>query len=125
MKQSKIIEVCKILKQLENVYMPLSMSYKFYKLSKALAPNYEFQEQQELKLFDEYEAKYDNGVITFANKDDAPMFYQKFNELINMDVELDESVAKMLPVRIAVSDGFSIAAKDIRALEGFVEFEEA
>lgn len=125
MKQSKIIEVCKILKQLENVHMPLSISYKFYKLSKALAPNYDFQAQQELKLFDEYAEKIGDGVITFANKDNERMFYDKFNELINMDVELGEDVTKMLPVRIAVSDEFSIAAKDICALEGFVEFEEA
>ena len=120
MKQNKIVEAYKIIKNMNGEKFPLPIAYKLYKLRKELEPQVDFQYEQEKNLVDEFGGVVqENGSINFGNPENARKFVEKYNELGEMetDIEIEPVVINMRDVNIELSPN------DIEKLDGFIAFE--
>lgn len=120
MKQGKIVNAYKALRELEQEKMPMKTAYKLYKLRKQLEKGFDFQREQEEKLLEDFGAKVlDGGLVQFQTVDDRKAYEAQIAELNDM-----ESDVEVNPVDMGLTDEVSITPDAIEALEGIVNFLE-
>lgn len=120
MKQGKIIAAHQALMNLNRQQLSLSSAYNIHKMMKQTQKAWDFQVEQEQKLFEKYQPKSEkNGSLEFATKEDEKEFTEYLKELSNM-----ESDVEIMPISIRLAENVKISPSDIEALGGFVEFVE-
>lgn len=120
MKQAKIMNVYSITEKLSSTEgLTPNGKWVLYITRKALTPHYEFQLTEVKKLFEKYEAEQDRekGTFNFKTPEDAQSFKEEYDELDNLDVELDLNMQ-----HAKLSDIPAITVQQIEALEEFIEF---
>ena len=120
MKQGKIIDAYKALSKLASYQLPIKTAYQLHKLRAALKSAWDFQCEEEGKLIERLRPAVDaDGNLTFATMEDKQEFLRVQNEIAEQEQEIDYQ-----PVVIGFSDGITLSANDIDALDGFVTFGE-
>lgn len=121
MKQEKINRAFPSLNKLRDMSLPVKKARAIYKLYTAIEGAYNFSYSEEQKYLNEFHGTVSaDGSITFKTPDDCSAFKEKFEELINSDIELDIDVVTLS------DDDFGdqmLTPGDIFNLEGFVVFE--
>ena len=119
MKQGKIIEAYRVIKNMAQESFPLPVAYSLYKIRKAMEPQADFQIEREKSLIEEFNGHPgENGMINFGESEVAKKFLEKIKELEEMEVEFDFE-----PVHIPLTENINITPNDIDKLDGFVIFE--
>ena len=120
MKQCKIIDAYKALSKLASCQLPIKTAYQLHKLRTVLKSVWDFQCEEEGKLLERLHPVSDaDGNLTFKNMEDKKEFLRVQKELAEQEQEID-----CQPVTVGFSDGITLSANDIDALDGFVTFEE-
>lgn len=120
MKQSKITQACKVLNSLSEQRLPLPVSYQIMKLRKALQTAWEFQIQEEQRIFSLFPpVSFENNQYKFKTPEDAQGFKEAFSELAEMENDIE-----FTPLNLPLMNEMSLSAKDIEALQDFVFFTE-
>lgn len=120
MKQFKIIAAYKTIEDIKqrNKEYPLAVAHAIFKIKKTLQDQWDFQVEEERKLFEKYSPVSDDGnSIKFASDEDAKAFSSKIAELSDMDVELD-----YIKPKIRLSEQFDLTLSEMEALDDFIEF---
>lgn len=116
--QKSVVMAYQNIVKLSSEPLSLPVSYKLFKLKKKLAPHFEFQEAQELSLFDQYHPTFDNGELIFASNEDRDQFIEKMKEINSLEVEVD-----MEPEQMQMDENMKISISTIEALAEFITFE--
>lgn len=120
MKQGKIIDAYKALNKLASCQLPIKTAYQLHKLRTALKSAWDFQCEEEGKLLERLHPVADaDGNLTFATMEGKKEFLRVQHELSEHEQEID-----FQPVTVGFSDGITLSANDIDALDGFVTFVE-
>jgi mRNA-degrading endonuclease YafQ of YafQ-DinJ toxin-antitoxin module len=120
MKQGKIIDAYKALNKLASCQLPIKTAYQIHKLRAALKSAWDFQCEEEGKLIERLHPVADaDGNLTFATMEGKKEFLRVQHELSEQEQEIDYQ-----PVTVGFSDGITLSANDIDALDGFVTFGE-
>ena len=120
MKQGKIIDAYMALNKLASCQLPIKTAYQIHKLRTALKSAWDFQCEEEGKLLERLHPVADaDGNLTFATMEDKKEFLRVQHELSEQEQEIDYQ-----PVTVGFSDGITLSANDIDALDGFVTFGE-
>ena len=118
MKQQQIVNAYKVIKKYENEKLPLDISYGLFKVKKLLQPQWDFEIEQENKIYEKYDPQFeDNGKMTFKNDDDELNFIKELNELLEMEIEWDEE-----KVQIDFNNRVDLSLADVEALDNFITF---
>ena len=127
--QEKAFKAYAALKKLSDVPMAFSKAKVIFDLKQKLQPCWDFQTQEEQKIFDMYpDLDVQTMTINLEGKDeearkkaleDSKEIDQKLRELGKMDSGFEETE----PVKLVLSDDprITISAKDIEYLSTFVE----
>lgn len=121
MKQYQVNRAYGALNKLSEMQLPIRDAHKVFMLAQQLKSNYDFEIEQEKKIFERNHARFmPNGEMVFDDEQDAIRFKDEMTELGNIDVDLD-----IQPVTISIDslDGYTMTPSDIMALSGFVDFE--
>ena len=119
MKQGKIIDAYKALNKLASCQLPIKTAFQLHKLRTALKSAWDFQCEEEGKVLERLHPVADaDGNLTFATMEDKKEFLRIQHELSEQEQEIDYQ-----PVTVGFSDGITLSANDIDALDGFVTFE--
>lgn len=120
MKQGKIINAYKALNKLASCQLPIKTAYQLHKLRVALKSAWDFQCEEEGKLIERLNPiATSDGNLQFKCMEDKQEFLRVQNELSEQEQEID-----FQPVTVGFSDGITLSANDIDALDGFVTFWE-
>lgn len=120
MKQGKIVAAHKALLNLNEQRLSLTSAYAVYKLLKETQKAWDFQVEQEEKIFTKLKPKMEKkNNWKFATPDDAKSFADFMKELAEMESDIE-----IKPITIRLSEEISVTPSDINALDGFVTFEE-
>ena len=119
MKQIKYVLAYKVIDKIKNNdSVPSDLSYTFFRIRKILQPQWDFQLEEETKIFNKYNPKNTgNGTFKFDNPDDAPKFAEEIENLSNIEVE--DSFDK---VQFKPDDRINLSIEDLEVLEPFVEY---
>lgn len=117
--QKHIISAYITLSHLGGIQMPVRCAYQLYQLRKKLESSYQFCAEQERMIIEKYHGSVKNGVISFADEDNATNAQNALRELNEMTVEIEFD-----PVTINMNDiqSGSVSIDDIANLDGFVVF---
>ena len=120
MKQNKIVDAYKTIKNMNGEKFHLPVAYKLYKLRKELEPHFDFKTEQEKAAIAEFEGKVnDNGSVSFKSPEIAQQFVDKLKELGDMEIETE-----IEPVVIRMEDvHVELTPNEIEKLDGFIDFE--
>jgi len=119
MKQQKIVQVYKVIEPIsKNKDLPSDISYVFYRIRKLLQDQWDFQIEEERKIFEKYNPKYVNEKLTFDNPEQAQAFTEEIKKLSEIDADLGEfSKFDFHP------DGrVKLSAEDMEKLEDFLNY---
>ena len=121
MKQGKINRAFPSLSKLRDMNLPVKKARAIYRLYAATEEAYNFASKEEQKYLNEFHGTLaGNGSIDFKTPEDCSAFQEKFDELVNSEIELE-----IEPVTLT-DDDFGeqvLTPGDIYNLEGFVIFE--
>ena len=119
MKQAQIVAITNILNRFQNdIDLPNDISYAFFKISKLIQTQVDFQIKRQNELAEKYHCVQEEGKITFATKEDAEAYEKEIDELIDMDVDLGEYTK--IPFR---NDGrCNLSVRELMILEDFLEY---
>lgn len=118
-KQGSIIKAYQALERMSTGVLPLHIAYKLFKIKQALRPHFEFQQEQEMALIDQYNPDIQDGVWVFNNESDKNEFVEKLEEISKMHVDVD-----IMPESIPLDSALEGTVEDMESLCGFVLFEE-
>lgn len=120
MKQSTIIAAYKALSNLSEQTLPLKTAWNISKLMGKLRKFWDFQTSEESKFFQAHPVEPgENGTVIFKSVEDAKAFRERMAELAEMEQEVD-----ITPFSMSLNDSAKLTAKEIAALEGFIDFKE-
>lgn len=121
MKQIQLVEAYKTLKKMANIPMDITTSFKLMKLKKRLEEYYQFEEQEEMKMFNEFHGELinDGRSMQFPTQEDANAFSKKWQELKDMEVEIE-----IEPIPVMLDQDIRLTIQDMEALDGFIQFIE-
>ena len=128
MKQSKCVQAYKALLKIMNQDTSLPTARKVFELSRKLQPAWEFQLNEERKIFERHpDIDPSNGSVTYetGNKEQEE---KMLNELNDFDKEMKElgdmeQTIEAEPFVIFEEENIKIAGKDIQSLEDLITFE--
>ncbi|MBO7312291.1 MAG: hypothetical protein J6U82_05750 [Alistipes sp.] len=121
MKQEKINRAFPSLTKLRDINLPVKNSRAIYKLYVAAEDAYNFALGEEKKYLSEFNGTIaGDGSINFKTTEECLAFKEKFDELVNSDVELDIEVVTLSDNDLGEQ---MLTPGDIYNLEGFVIFE--
>lgn len=118
MKQMIIANAYKTITKFDNEQLPLDISYKLYKVKKALQDQWDFQIKEEEKIFDKYHPQVESGKYIFDTKEDEENFAKEIIALANLEIDLDFN-----KVSIGFGDRLKLSINEIDALNEFIDFE--
>lgn len=120
MKQQQIVEAYKAMIKMTDMPFILPTAYALYQMAKELKPHFDFQVQEENKLFRKYGVTLDEKRnLKFKNESDAKAFMEQLDALKDMEIDLSFS-----PIPIKRTEPISLSLHDLTVLEGFIEFVE-
>lgn len=121
MKQEKINRAFPSLSKLRDMNLPVKKARAIYRLYTVTEEAYNFAFNEEQKYLNEFHGTLvGNGSINFNTPEDCSAFQEKFDALVNSEIELE-----IEPVTLT-DDDFGeqmLTPGDIYNLEGFVIFE--
>lgn len=121
MRQEQINRAFPSLVKMRDINLPVKKARAIYKLYVAVESAYDFALGEEKKYLSEFNGTVaDDGSINFNSPEECMAFKDKFEELVNSEVELDID-----PVTLSENDigDQMLTPGDIYNLEGFVIFE--
>ena len=96
-------------------------THDLFIIKKLLEPHWQYQSELERDIFQETEAKMlENGDIEFKSQEQKDKFFEKLNEVSNLDIDLGD----FTKVKIKLDEDINIPMDDMEALDPFVEFVE-
>lgn len=96
-------------------------THDLFIIKKLLEPHWQYQSELERDIFQEAEAKMlENGDIEFKSQEQKDKFFEKLNEVSNLDIDLGD----FTKVKIKLDEDINIPMDDMEALDPFVEFVE-
>lgn len=96
-------------------------THDLFIIKKLLEPHWQYQSELERDIFQETEAKMlENGDIEFKSQEQKDKFFEKLNEVSNLDIDLED----FTKVKIKLDEDINIPMDDMEALDPFVEFVE-
>jgi hypothetical protein len=121
MKQGALIQAYKALQKLAGQELPIKIACAIHRQIVAIRPAWEFQIEEERKIIGRLGPDVQpNGVLQFKSTEDAVEFKSRMGEIADMDVDDVRIDTIILPDSL---DAF-LTARDIEALDGFVNFSE-
>lgn len=118
MKQQQIVNAYKVIQKYKEKELPLDISYGLFKLKKLLQPAWDFELEEEGKIFDKYHpTQGENNELTFASVEDKTNFAKDMASLLDMESDYDED-----KVIIDFNNRLDLTLTDIEALDDFVQF---
>ena len=118
-KQGKIIESKKVLDRLCKQDLPGTFAKQLFDMRYSMKKAYEFQEEQEEKIFDKYSpVSNGDGSFRFDPPENLQNFLKEINELAELDAEIDAE-----PIKMKMIDELKISGDDIEHLSTFITFE--
>ena len=121
MTQDKINKAYATMQKLIECSLPVKKARALFSMIKKMETHYQFSLSEEEKYMTECGGVPNTeGRFTFENQDDFAKFQEKMVELLNSEVEWEES-----PIILTESDCDSVklSAVDILRLESFITFE--
>ena len=96
-------------------------THDLFIIKKLLEPHWQYQSELERDIFQETKAKMlENGDIEFKSQEQKDKFFEKLNEVSNLDIDLGD----FTKVKIKLDEDINIPMDDMEALDPFVEFVE-
>lgn len=125
MKNSEIIKAYTVLNRISADEMPLSISYKLFKVKKLLQPQWDFQQERCDSVIKKYNPKklYD-GSMQFKSKAEGEKCANELNELVEEIGEMEIDFADIKKQTIRLDTDIKLSISDIDALSSFIDFEE-
>jgi hypothetical protein len=121
MKQGALIQAYKALQKLAGQELPIKIACAIHRQIVAIRPAWEFQIEEERKIIGRLGPDVQpNGDLQFKSTEDAVEFKSRMGEIADMDVDDVRIDTIILPDSL---DAF-LTARDIEALDGFVNFSE-
>lgn len=125
MKHSDIIKAYAALGRLSSTEIPLSISYKLFKLRKLLKPQWDFQNERVDAILSRYETKCQmDGSLKFKNAKEAQKCAGELDKTIEEINDMEIDLADIKKPIIKLDSDIRISMEDIEALSDFVIFEE-
>jgi len=119
MKQNVCINAYKALDVLTHANFDGTTAFKIFKLRKALKEIYDFQAEEEKRIFADYGASFnEDGSIVLEDMEKAEEFVAKITEM--SEIEHDE----IIPVSIPARCFDNISVEEMEKLDGVIEFTE-
>lgn len=119
MKQFDVITAMKVLQKINDIAsLPCTISYRFYKLTSQLQHYWDWQINEEKKLYEKYGTVTEQGTYEFLKNNQSELT-KALTDISQTEVEQDWNV-----INIPLIDDLHISANDIKALQGFVDFIE-
>lgn len=119
MKHGQIVNAHKTLMKLSGQKLSLLAAYNVYKLVNETKKAWNFQIEQEQKLFDELHPVQEEAGLRFKTAEDAQTFNDKMRELYEMESDIE-----IKPISIRLVEDVTLTPADIETQDGFVEFTE-
>lgn len=120
MKQNRLITAHNALGRVCKERFPLPVALKLAELKRETQKAYDFQLEEETKIFTAYKPEIDGTEARFRTPEDCLHFDEEMRKLKELDVPFE------LPaVIVPTGCGASISPEDVEALDGFVTFVEA
>lgn len=124
-KQYKITRAYKKMNELTQMKLPLTLSYKLWKLKKLLEPQIAFQSEKEQEIIAKYNPQVNgDGTLSFKNEKERNKFYQEMNETVNEISNMDIDLEDFEKVEFPMDDRIELTVDDIDDLSEFVDFVE-
>lgn len=121
MTQRQIVNAYKTLRKLSGKELPIIISCKIHRLTVSLRPAWDFQCNEEQKIFERLKPKIlPNGDLEFSTTEDAREFKTRMKEI--GDMEVDD--VKFTSISIPETIDAELTPADIENLDGFIEFTE-
>lgn len=115
--QKNIINGYKKINELNNIKLPAAISLKLYRFKNKLKEYYDWQSEEEKKIFEEYGAKFEDGKITLEEENKIQEFAERLNSMGSIEVDIDK-------MEIPVEVFGEISVEDLEILDGIFEFIE-
>lgn len=120
MTQGNLIRAYKAVNALTEQRLPLPISYKLFKLKKSLQPVWDFQLQEEERIFNLYPPTDREGnQYKFATPEDAQGFREAFKELREMESDIE-----FKPLNLPMLESMNLSGEEIDALTDVIFFTE-
>lgn len=116
-KQRDVISAYKILNRLNADILPLTISFKIFKLKKALQSQFDWQIEEERKIFEKFNVRQTESGLAPEDPNDTPVVIKQMEELGNADVDVDID-----KISIPLVAEIRIAPNEFDVLEKFIEF---
>lgn len=117
MTQEQIVKAYKTIQKYETRELPLDISLAFFKLKKALTDQWEFQLNEEQKIFEKYPAKQnESGSLTFETTEAQEGFAKAIQELSEV-----ESMEDFKKIPVEIGDRMNLSINDLEALDEFMK----
>ncbi len=125
MKHSDVIKAYMVLSNISSDEMPLSISYKLFKVKKMLQPQWDFQKERIDSVMKKYEpVRQMDGSIKFRNRKDGEKCANELNKMMEEIDEMEIDFADIKRPSICLDTDINLSIADIDALSPFVEFTE-
>lgn len=119
MKQFDVITAMKVLRKINDVAsLPCTISYRFYKLTCQLQHYWDWQVNEEQKLYEKFGTMNEQGDYEFTPENKTALS-NAIVDISQTEVENDWDI-----IHIPITDDLHISANDIKSLQGFVNFIE-
>lgn len=107
-KLSDVVNNIESLKNLQNLNLPVRVSYKIKRLVDRLNPILKTYDEKRTELVNEFGEKDDKGDVSVKDPEKLKLFLEKFNELISVEEEVEFE-----PIKIKELGDVVIPAKDL------------
>lgn len=123
MKQRDIIQAYHAIqsykkKENETHKASLRCNHAIFKVQKLIEPQVEFQNEREQAILQEFHPKSDGNTLDFGSNENRDAFFDKLNELAEMEIDLGEFEKPT----ISLDENISLDVDEISALEPFINF---
>ena len=125
MKHSDVIKAYMVLNKMSSDEIPLSISYKLFKVKKMLQPQWDFQNERIDSVMKKYNpARQMDGSLKFKNKKDGEKCADELNKMMEEIAGMEIDFADIKKPLIHLDTDISLSIADIDALSPFIEFIE-
>lgn len=119
MKQGNIVAAYKVVNKLCQMSLPIKTSYELCKLKRAMQPVWDFQVDEERKIFDKYAPEpEENGNFKLKSEEEAIAFGEALKQLNDMEVE------DIAGIEIPICEDIQISAAELESIDEFIKFTD-
>ncbi len=125
MKHEKIINAYMALERMSGTEIPLSISYKLFKIKKMLQPQWDFQRERIDAVIQKYKTQTNmDGSISIQNDEDKEKCVTELNDMIKEINDMDVDLNYVDKQEISLDTNIKMTISDIDALSDFINFTE-